>query len=460
MDLNLNTVKQLHAIAETRGLTGYSKLRKVDLVALLDTSSGPAPAPFSPEAMNVFEREEMAKTGPIKSKIEPNVPSLEAMNVFEREEMAKTRPIVKSKLRELSEWLLSHVPESIKGPVRQTFASVKNRILSLYHGARKTLLGEIEEEANEDHAEDDQKEHDFTPKEHKHSLHKTFRSYRITGIDGTDNNGYLDMVRSHVKKLIENQVEEMGSAKIQCSLWILWRKPIDGTNEFIEVDKVFHSNMTSVFQGTIVDEVMDMMFAQIRTHVENPALPKSGFSIGRIQHLDVDFHKLKLTRGLSYIETQKWIATKKAIINPNNNDEECFRWALVAALHHEDIAKDPQRISKLRPYIDRYNWQGIEFPTSIKDINKFERNNPDIAVNVLYVTGRSFNILRRSTFNERKRQQANLLLLTDEKKNHYVAIKNLSRLLGSEISKNHGKMNFCMNCLEGFQTVTITTISS
>ncbi|XP_057293488.1 uncharacterized protein LOC130622101 [Hydractinia symbiolongicarpus] len=108
------------------------------------------------------------------------------------------------------------------------------------------------------------------------------------------------------------------------------------------------------------------------------------------------------------------------------------------------------RRDRYKPY--RYNWQGIEFPTSIKNIIKFERNNPDIAVNVLYARGKSFNILRRSTYNEREKQ-ANLLLITDEKRNHYVAIKNLSRLLGSEISKYHGKMHFCLNCLQGFQTV-------
>ncbi|XP_057302648.1 uncharacterized protein LOC130636817 [Hydractinia symbiolongicarpus] len=243
----------------------------------------------------------------------------------------------------------------------------------------------------------------------------------------------------------------MGSAKI--SLWILWRKPIDGTNEFFEeADKVFHSNMTSVFQGTIVDEVMDTMLAQIRMHVENPALPKSGFSIGRILHLDVDFHKLKLTRGSSYIKAPRWIAMKKAIMNPNNNDEECFKWAVIAALHNEDIGIHPERISKLRPYAKVYNWQGIEFPTSIKDIFKFEKNNTDIAVNVLYVTGKTFNILRRSTYNGRNKH-VNLLLLTDDKKTHYTTIKNLSRLLGSEISKNHLKMRFCLNCLQVFPTI-------
>ncbi|XP_057301757.1 uncharacterized protein LOC130636145 [Hydractinia symbiolongicarpus] len=372
--------------------------------------------------------------------------------------MTKTRPVVKSKLREWFDWLVNYVPEGIRKSVQGIYASAKKCILALYDGAKKTLMGEVEEEAKEDHAEDKQQPNqDFTPEEHKNAHHRTFRSFRIPGIDGTDVDGYLGMVRSHVKTLIEKQVKDMGSAKVQCSLWILWKKPVEGTSEddtskFIEINKVFHSNMAPVFQGSVVEEVLDTMLAQVKTYVENPALPNSGFTINRIMHLDVDFHKLKLSRGSSYIEAPKWIATKKAIINPQNKDEECFKWSIIAALHHEDITSDPERISKLRPFADEYNWHGIEFPMSIKEISKFEKNNPDIAVNVLYVTGKTFNILCRSTHNEREKQ-VNLLLLTDIKKSHYIAIENLSRLLGSKISKNHAKMHFCMNCLQAFPTI-------
>ena len=74
---------------------------------------------------------------------------------------------------------------------------------------------------------------------------------------------------------------------------------------------------------------------------------------------------------------------KKAIINPKDeNDEECFKWAVTAALHYVDIKSHPEPISNLRKYIDNYDWSGLEFPLSIKEINKFEKNN-DISVNVL-----------------------------------------------------------------------------
>ena len=108
-----------------------------------------------------------------------------------------------------------------------------------------------------------------------------------------------------------------------------------------------------------------------KTGIENPALPKSGFTLDSIMHLDISFHELQLTRGSSYIELPAWIANKKAVINPRNEeDEECFKWAVLAALHHEEISKKTsERISKLEPYSDLYNWKGLEFPVT--------KNQPD-----------------------------------------------------------------------------------
>ena len=80
--------------------------------------------------------------------------------------------------------------------------------------------------------------------------------------------------------------------------------------------------MTEVFHGSDVKMLMQSMFAHIKTQVEHPSLPKSCFTINHIMHLDIDFHKLGLTRSASYIELPKWIAVKKAVINPKNTDEE------------------------------------------------------------------------------------------------------------------------------------------
>ncbi|XP_057290793.1 uncharacterized protein LOC130613470 [Hydractinia symbiolongicarpus] len=159
-----------------------------------------------------------------------------------------------------------------------------------------------------------------------------------------------------------------------------------------------------------------------------------------------------LTRGSSYLELPKWAASKKAVINPMNEDEECFKWAIIASQHHGDIGRNPNRISQMKPYVDHYNWDGMEFPTSIKSIYKFEANNPDIAVNVLHIDGKRINILRRSVHNGRTKV-VTLLLISNDKKTHYTAVKSLSRHLGKETSKNRNAMHFCLNCLQGFPTI-------
>ena len=72
---------------------------------------------------------------------------------------------------------------------------------------------------------------------------------------------------------------------------------------------------------------------------------------------------------------------KEAIINGDYN----FQDALNDALNYQNIERDPQRISKLKPYIKKYNWEGIDFPAGPKEWKKFERNNKTIALNILFI---------------------------------------------------------------------------
>ena len=72
------------------------------------------------------------------------------------------------------------------------------------------------------------------------------------------------------------------------------------------------------------------------------------------------------------------------MIDLQNKDEECFKWVVNEALHHEETEHHPERISLLRPYENQYNWEGLEFLLSIKKIDRFQKNNPGIVVNVLF----------------------------------------------------------------------------
>ena len=76
--------------------------------------------------------------------------------------------------------------------------------------------------------------------------------------------------------------------------------------------------------------------------------------------------------GSSYIDSPEWLKNKKAKINPKNNDDSCFQYALTVALNY--IKKEPQRISKTKTFIDQYNWKEINFPLHKEDWKKFESN--------------------------------------------------------------------------------------
>ena len=103
-------------------------------------------------------------------------------------------------------------------------------------------------------------------------------------------------------------------------------------------------------------------------------------------------------------------------------------------------------MSNLREFADNYNWSGLEFPVSLKQIGKFEAKN-DISVNMLGLDGKDIYILRNSG---RSHREINLLMISKDGINHYKAIKSLSRLLRSSNTKHKCKQYFCTNCLQGF----------
>ena len=107
---------------------------------------------------------------------------------------------------------------------------------------------------------------------------------------------------------------------------------------------------------------------------------------------------------------------------------------------------NPERVSNRREFADNYNWSGLEFPVSLKQLGKFEAKN-DISVNVLGLEGKDIYILRNSN---RSDLEINLLMISKDGSNHYTAIKSLSRLLSSSNSMHKCKQHFCTNCLQGF----------
>ena len=227
----------------------------------------------------------------------------------------------------------------------------------------------------------------------------------------------------------------------QTTTWIRFMKG----NEY--VDLAFNSRMTPVYFLNDIDGIVRSMIDHMSQQVENPALRDSKFVFDMITHMDISIHRLNLTRGSSYLPLPDWLAKKNAIINPKNLDMKCFKSSIIAALKWEEIGRDQQRISKLRKY-DDFDWERINFPVSTKDISKFELRNR-IGVNVLALHGKTPYICRKGGDDDRV---VNLMIIEDEDKRHYVAIKSLGRLLSKMNNKQNKTQHFCSNCHKCSQT--------
>ena len=92
----------------------------------------------------------------------------------------------------------------------------------------------------------------------------------------------------------------------------------------------------------------------------------SNFVFESVDLLSYHIHKTSLKRGSSYVKSPEWILNKKATINPKNEDNRSSEYSIVVALNHQKIEIHPERISNIEPFIDQYNWEGIEFPAGIK----------------------------------------------------------------------------------------------
>ena len=97
-------------------------------------------------------------------------------------------------------------------------------------------------------------------------------------------------------------------------------------------------------------------------------------------------HKIDSSHGGSYIDSPDWKKNnKKTTPNPvNKKDNECLHYATIVALNHKEIGKHSERITKIKYFINRYNWRGINCPSEKDNLKKFEKNNWTIALNVLY----------------------------------------------------------------------------
>ena len=105
----------------------------------------------------------------------------------------------------------------------------------------------------------------------------------------------------------------------QATTWIRFVK-----DEVEQVELAFNSRMLAVYNLSDMDEIVSAMIEHMHQQIENPSLRDSKFVFDGVIHMDIDFHRLNLTRGSSYIPLPDWLAKTGAIINPKNSDMDAL----------------------------------------------------------------------------------------------------------------------------------------
>ena len=284
----------------------------------------------------------------------------------------------------------------------------------------------------------------FKVRESKSALREFAKVYTIDGIAGYDALSFLQNARKNITNVLRNNRRTNVKLIFKCNMeWLM-------TNEILPSD--FHSNIEVNLDGTDEDELYFTMVERVLENIAKFLASRSDWRFHSVIKLELHTVSYKPLRGETWIALPKELADKKAIINMQNKDNKCFLWSVLRVLNPKE--SNPQRIDKeLMDKENTLNMEGIEYPVSLNDINKFENQNPCISITVLGYEGISVYPLRISNSTDREHDII-LMLIEEGGVKHYCLVKSIERLLSSQafaiFSNDKRKRYFCLRCLTLF----------
>ena len=294
---------------------------------------------------------------------------------------------------------------------------------------------------------------DYEPVLIKSGFEGNYLEYMSNGNNSLSFYEYLELIKPYLYDLI-NVYKAKVEWKLQLSaeIYFVLQKPDSNEMRIIYT----RSTPAEIIIGCETEEVAENLIMQLLQKYQDNLQNKmkgSDFIFSGINYLYYDLNRITISKGGFYIESPKWLKDKKCTINQKNTDNKCFQYATTLALNFNNIDKHHRRISKIKPFINNYNWNNINFLAAKKDWNKFELNNKNVALNILYVpfNTKKIEIAYKSKYNLIRDNQIILLMISNSENWHYLAVKSLSWLLRG-ISSNHNSGYYCLNCFNSYRT--------
>ena len=161
---------------------------------------------------------------------------------------------------------------------------------------------------------------------------------------------------------LTNQYKNQGEWKVQLTAEINFISLKPGSDEM----RIMHvrSDSEEFMSGDDTIEIIKLLFQSFIQRFEESLQNKmkgSDFEFDGINFLYYDFNKASIYREGTYMDSPKWLKDNRSTINPKSKDNKCFQYAATLALNLDNIDNHPERISKIKPFIDQYNWKDIDF---------------------------------------------------------------------------------------------------
>ena len=300
-----------------------------------------------------------------------------------------------------------------------------------------------------------EEDEDFTSILMTQSFNGKFKEYEISGSTKVITlEEYLDKIKPSLKRQLEELQKSASSEQKVLLKCILVFKKIN--NEFERFIKYYDSDGIIMRHGSDVDKVINDLYVSLLKSYEKESnqLRGSNFIFSSVDLTYLQVVKSKLKRVGTYVKTPEWIFNKNAIINPCNLDDNySFAWAIIISMHYDEIGRNHNRMSKLKRYVNNYNWNDINFPTDKRDRDRFEKNNSNIALNIFsaHETDKQLDNIRVSKFNRTRPHKVVLLVITDGEKWHFTSVRNETRLFRGVFSKHHNDY-YCFKCRQSYRT--------
>ena len=260
---------------------------------------------------------------------------------------------------------------------------------------------------------------------------------------------FFQKTRNSFINVCTNEVEIMKSVKIQFSLLVRFYMIRD--EKLQQMDHYFNRMGPVILNEHNMDILttsLNKFIDEVKGEIEAWSERGSGWIMDKILEAFLNVVQYQPMRGGSYIPLPTKLKNKKAALNIQNRDNECIRWALRAALFPAPRGRNPIKPSSY-PTKDGLNFTGIDFPTPVSQIDRLERQNQNLAINVFGWENGQVVVHRISE--KREVPRMNLMLTKQGENTHYSDVKRLTALLYDQNRHNESK-HFCERCLHGYKT--------